>query len=134
MPIGKITQASASGFGSAFRSFGWIGLVLALCVLALPALADARFGMFVDRVPENTANAHHLAPNTGAHVVSVISGGPAARGGLRAGDIILRINEQLIHDPQDVAAIADTLTPGQAVPVDIMRDGNLMQVYVQPSP
>lgn len=128
----KITQAATRGF--VFRGFAPVLLVLALCVVSLQALAQARFEMFVDRVPEITANAHNLAPDSGAHIVSVTSRGPAARAGLRAGDIILRINEQLIHDPQDVAAIADTLTPGQAVPVEIMRDGNLMQLYVQPSP
>lgn len=116
------------------RRYGLVVLVLTLCVWSLPVLAEARLGMYVDRVPEITANAHDLAPNTGAHIVSVVSRGPAARAGLRAGDIILRINQQLIHDPEDVTAIAEALTPGQDVPVEIMRDGNLMQLYVQPSP
>ncbi len=130
----KSKHVSVSRFTPIARSDGLIVLVLALCVWPLPVLAEARLGMFVDRVPKITANAHNLAPGTGAHIVSVTTGGPAARAGLRAGDIILRINEQLIHDPQDVAAIGETLTPGQAVPVEIVRDGNLMQLYVQPSP
>ncbi|MDX1488568.1 MAG: PDZ domain-containing protein [Acidiferrobacterales bacterium] len=115
-------------------SYGLVVLVLTLYVWPLPALAEARLGMYVDRVPDITANAHDLAPNTGAHIVSVVSRGPAARAGLRAGDIILRINEKLIRDPEDVTAIAKGLTPGQDVPVEIMRDGNLMQLYLQPSP
>lgn len=127
-------QASVSLLTPVAHRHGLVVLVLTLCVWSLPVLAEARLGMYVDRVPEITANAHDLAPNTGAHIVSVVSRGPAARAGLRAGDIILRINEQLIHDPEDVTAIAEGLTPGQDVPVEIMRDGNLMQLYVQPSP
>jgi serine protease Do len=131
--MAKITLAPASGFASVVRSCALVVLVLALCLLSLPALAEARLGIVVDRVPDNTANAHNLAPDTGAHIVRVIPGGPSARAGLQAGDIILRINEHLVRGAENVAEIAQTLTPGQAVPVEIMRYGSLMQVYVQPS-
>jgi S1-C subfamily serine protease len=108
-------------------------LVLLFCFASQAALAGARLGIAVDKVPDITAGAHNLPPNTGAHVASVTAGGPADRAGLRQGDIILRINERPIHGPDDVAAIAETLTPGKEVPVDILRFGNEMQLYVLPS-
>jgi S1-C subfamily serine protease len=132
--VNKSKQAFVSLLTPVAHRYGLVVLVLTLSIWSLPVLAEARLGMYVDRVPEITANAHDLAPNTGAHIVSVVSRGPAARAGLRAGDIILRINEQLIHDPEDVTAIAEGLTPGQGIPVEIMRGGNLMRLYVQPSP
>lgn len=108
-------------------------LALLSCLVSPLALAEARLGIAVDKVPDNTAGAHNLPPNTGAHIASVIAGGPADRAGLRQGDIILRINEQPIYGPEDVAAVAETLTPGKEVPVDILRYGNEMQIYVLPS-
>lgn len=131
--MGKTTGALARGSTSVVRSCGLVLSLLGLCILSLPALAQARLGVIVDRVPDNTANAHKLAPNTGAHIVRVIRGGPSARAGLQSGDIILRINEQLVQSAQDVAEIARTLAPGQMIPVEIMRNGSLMRVYVQPS-
>jgi serine protease Do len=108
-------------------------LVLLFCIVSPSALAGAHLGIAVDKVPEITAGAHNLPPNTGAHIASVITGGPADRAGLRQGDIILRLNERPVHGPEDVAAIAETLTPGEEVPVDILRFGNEMQLYVVPS-
>jgi serine protease Do len=108
-------------------------LVLLFCIVSPSAIAGARLGIAVDKVPEITAGAHSLPPNTGAHIASVIAGGPADRAGLRQGDIILRINDRPVHGPEDVPAIAETLTPGEEVPVDILRFGNEMQLYVMPS-
>lgn len=108
-------------------------LALLFCFISQSALAGARLGIAVDKVPDITAGAHNLPPNTGAHVASVTAGGPADRAGLRQGDIILRINERPIHGPEDVAAIAETLTPGKEVPVDILRFGDEMQLYILPS-
>jgi S1-C subfamily serine protease len=112
----------------------WIALLALLFSLVSPlASAGGRLGIAVDKVPDITAGAHSLPPNTGAHVASVVEGGPADRAGLRQGDIILRINERPIRGPDDVAAVAETLTPGKEVPVDILRYGNEMQLYVLPS-
>ncbi len=115
------------------RNYWPVVLVLLFCFVSPSALAGARLGIAVDKVPDITAGAHNLPPNTGAHVASVTAGGPADRAGLRQGDIILRINERPIHGPEDVAAIAETLTPGKEVPVDILRLGNEMQLYILPS-
>jgi S1-C subfamily serine protease len=108
-------------------------LALLFCMASPWALAGGRLGIAVDRVPDITAGAHNLPPNTGAHIASVAAGGPADRAGLRQGDIILRINERPIHGPEDVAAMAETLIPGKDVPVDVLRYGNEMQFYVSPS-
>lgn len=115
------------------RSYRLAALVLLFCFVSPTALAGARLGIAVDKVPDITAGAHNLPPNTGAHVAGVTAGGPADRAGLRQGDIILRINERPIHGPDDVAAIAETLTPGKEIPVDILRFGNEMQLYLLPS-
>ena len=108
-------------------------LILLFYVVSPSALAGGRLGIAVDKVPEITAGAHHLPPNTGAHIASVTAGGPADRAGLRQGDIILRINERPIHGPEDLAAMAETLKPGKEVPVDILRFGDEMQLYILPS-
>jgi S1-C subfamily serine protease len=61
----------------------------------------------------------------GAVVASVQGGGPAARAGITAGDVITAINGQPINAPTDVSQVLATLKPGQTVPVAITKpDGS----------
>ena len=51
------------------------------------------------------------------------SEGPAAKAGIRPGDIITRINHKPISDPQELASVAETLKKGATVPVLVLRGG-----------
>ena len=71
------------------------------------------------------------APATSAAVASVQPGGPAARAGIVAGDLITSIDGQPITVPVDVAAVLATLAPGSTVTVVITRpDGSSTTVKV----
>lgn len=57
--------------------------------------------------------------------VRVTEVGPAAeQSGMRVGDIITRLNHQIIASVEDFAAVSGTLQPGRRVPVLIMRNNN----------
>jgi S1-C subfamily serine protease len=53
----------------------------------------------------------------GAVVAQVQQGGPAAKAGIRAGELITSIDHQQVAGPGDVATVLATLKPGQTVPV-----------------
>ncbi|MFQ5936276.1 MAG: PDZ domain-containing protein [Acidiferrobacterales bacterium] len=111
-------------------------LLLASVILIASASVSAQgwLGLELSPVPGNTARAHHLAPGAGAHIVRVLTGGPAERAGLRSGDIVLRLDGYEVRGPAGVKQIAERLKPGRYVPVVIMRYGNLMEIYVSPTP
>ena len=68
---------------------------------------------------------------TGAVVVSVQPGGPAARAGISAGDVIRHIDDQDISGPSGVADALATDRPGQTVEVGVSgRDGSPATVKV----
>jgi putative serine protease PepD len=54
---------------------------------------------------------------SGAVVVAVLAGSPAARAGIRAGDLITAIDSTAVSSPEDVAGVLATLAPGQRVRV-----------------
>jgi len=59
----------------------------------------------------------------GARVSSVVPGGPAARVGLRAGDVILRIGRTPVRTTADVSEAVFGARPGQAVRLQYRRGG-----------
>jgi putative serine protease PepD len=64
------------------------------------------------------------APNgPGALVASVHAGGPAEDAGLRAGDVIQRIDGDLVREPKDVSETIARLQPGERIDVEVQRAG-----------
>ncbi|MCY4213321.1 MAG: DegQ family serine endoprotease [Gammaproteobacteria bacterium] len=81
-------------------------------------------GLVLEDVPEAALSRFEL--KGGVRVVQ--STGPAADSGIRAGDIITRLNHQTVENQQAFRAIAKTLPKGRRVPVLIVRGG--VQTFV----
>lgn len=62
-------------------------------------------------------------PSGGAFVSGVTPGGPAAKAGLRAGDILTQIDNEKIEGAGDVIEYVSTRTIGSSVTVTYLRDG-----------
>lgn len=68
----------------------------------------------------------------GAVVAAVSPSGPAGQAGIVPGDEIVAIAGHQIGSPDDVATVLASLSPGQAVPVQIVRqDGSVSTVQVK---
>jgi len=61
---------------------------------------------------------------------AVVEGGPAAAAGIQTGDIIVSIEGQPIDIEHPLNAILTQFAPGQAVTLQIMRDGDRQNVQV----
>ncbi len=59
----------------------------------------------------------------GVQVASVVPDSPAAKAGVEADDILLRINDQEIANLQTYSDILKTLEPGQTIAVTVLRSG-----------
>ncbi|MCW2509664.1 MAG: peptidase and chymotrypsin/Hap [Modestobacter sp.] len=66
----------------------------------------------------------------GVAVVAVTSGGPAATAGIQPGDVIVAVNGQRTPTAQALGAVLADLTPGQAVPVTVVRGTGQQDVQV----
>jgi S1-C subfamily serine protease len=56
----------------------------------------------------------------GVGVAAVIRGGPAAKAGLRPGDVITKINGTPVPDAETLAVVLAALRPGQQVTLDVI--------------
>jgi len=61
---------------------------------------------------------------------AVMPGGPAARAGVQAGDVIVGFGGRAIKDPEDVAAATLELDPGTKVTLDVLRNGRNRDIEV----
>jgi S1-C subfamily serine protease len=66
----------------------------------------------------------------GVRAEGIVEGSPAAKAGIAAGDVILRINDQPLANLQEYSNLLRTLKPGQTVSVVLRRGGKELTVSV----
>ena len=71
--------------------------------------------------------------SAGLRIVQVISGGPADRAGLRAGDLVLSVARNKVHDAQGIQKQLFAEVIGTRLPVTVLRNGAMVDVYAVPS-
>jgi serine protease Do len=88
-------------------------------------------GVGAQAISAAMAKALHLPETSGALLASVVSGSPAAKAGLKPGDVIEAVNGQKIASPRDLALTVATVAPGEAAHVRVFRDGQDREVDVK---
>src|SRR5689334_25208251 len=69
----------------------------------------------------------------GLRVVEVVPGGPAARAGLRTGDLLLTAAGKPVEKAQDLQLLMFADAIGKPLAITVMRNGALVDVIAQPS-
>ena len=80
-------------------------------------------GVGIRPVDNDIAAALALPKNQGEIVGTVEPGGPAARGGLKVGDVVIRVNGQAVTPDQTLSYLVAAVTPGSTARLDVIRDG-----------
>ena len=85
---------------------------------------------------QTNANQSRQSPATanqaamGAPLANVDAGGPAAKAGLKAGDVVIRVNTQRIDDADSLIAAIRSHAPGETVSLSYMRGSQAKTVQV----
>ncbi|CAN7491807.1 DegQ family serine endoprotease [Trinickia sp. LjRoot230] len=93
-------------------------------------VSRGRLGVAVQGVNQTLANSFGLQKPAGALVSSVDPGGPAAKAGLQAGDVILAVNGVAVGDSTDLPAQIASMKPGTKATLDVWRDKSKKQLAV----
>jgi serine protease DegS len=87
-------------------------------------------GVEIQELTPQLAESFGLKEGKGIIIAGVLKGGPADKGGLKPGDIILKLNGKVIESSHDALnAIAQT-TPGEHIRIDGQRDGKQLELKV----
>jgi len=79
----------------------------------------------------NVTPASQQVEGSRAMVTQVGEDGPAARSGLKEGDVLLQVGKKKIADPEDVFDASFYITAGDTVPITVMRGNQKMTFHVQ---
>ncbi len=90
-----------------------------------PAAPVAYLGVVTEDVTETLAFQFGLPVTEGAYVVDLTSGGPAAKAGVRVGDVIVAFDGKPVPDSDTLGELIRARAPGDRVPlVVISPDGS----------
>jgi Do/DeqQ family serine protease len=83
----------------------------------------AKLGVRIQLITPDMASALGLSSTHGALVSTVDDGSPAAKAGLKQGDVITEYNGKVVADSNQLRNAVASTTPGTTVPVQILRNG-----------
>jgi serine protease Do len=136
------TRGEAVGINSAIRtsSGGFQGIGFAIPVdLAKPVLGQLRasgkvtrgwLGVSIQPLTQELAKSFGLTGTQGALVASVSEDSPAARGGVKPGDVIVAFDGKPVDGPRVLPGLVANTPVGRAVPVVVLRDGQRQTVTI----
>src|SRR6266516_4283244 len=71
-------------------------------------------------------------PRRGLRLVEVVPGSPAARSGLKAGDLVLSVGRTPVSDAQGIQRLLFADAIGIPLPVTVLRNGAMVDVMAVP--
>ncbi|MHB1844424.1 MAG: Do family serine endopeptidase [Deltaproteobacteria bacterium] len=102
----------------------------------LPQLATGHIvrgwlGIGIQPLSPNLAKSFGLESTNGALIADVMRDGPAARGGLKRGDIVVSLDGKSIKTPAELTRAVAALGPGSVASLAVIRDGGRRDVSVK---
>jgi serine protease Do len=87
-------------------------------------------GIMVQSLTADTVSALQLSSDDGALVVGIAPDGPASKTKLRTGDIVLKIDNQVVTSVQSLPKIVATLPVGKEVNIQVFREGEVVNIPI----
>jgi serine protease Do len=87
-------------------------------------------GVHIQLVSKDIAASVGLERSEGAIVVQVEEGGPAAKAGIRTGDVVVSVNGNPVKDARDLSRMVASLGVGSTANLQVWRDGKRHEMAV----
>ena len=119
-------------------SGGSVGIGFAIpAEIAAPIVERLKSGQTIERgylgvriqaLNEDLADSLGIAHNRGEFIQAVEPGQAAAAAGLRAGDVVVRVDGRDVTRDQTLSYIVANVQPGKRIPIELIRNGKRMTV------
>jgi S1-C subfamily serine protease len=130
--VGINTAVAGLGLGLAVPVNATTRRIVA-ALLADGRVRRAYLGVVGSPAPVPAAVADRYGRRSGLRLAEVIGGSPAARAGLRAGDLVLDVGRRPVHDAQGIQRQLFGDAIGVPLPVTVLRNGAMVDVIAVPT-
>jgi serine protease Do len=89
-----------------------------------------RIGIGVQPLTKELAQSFKMHSQTGAVIVNVEEGGPAAKAGARVGDVVTKWNGKPLEDANELPRLVAATKPGTAAKMEVVRNGKPEELSV----
>jgi serine protease Do len=123
------------------RTGGYQGLSFALPIdvalkvekqlLERGKVSRGRLGVSVQDLNQALAESFGLDRPKGALVDATVANGPAAKAGVRSGDVILKLNGRDIQDSSELPPLVADLAPGSETSLTLWREGKSVETQIK---
>lgn len=76
----------------------------------------------------------NISADKGVLLIRIMRGSPASQGGLKAGDVIVSINDKSVKGNEDVQKLVEKSKIGQPLEIQVERNGKTVNLKVRPAP
>jgi serine protease Do len=128
--VGINTAIIASGQGIGFAIPIDLARPLIPQLVSTGEVTRGYLGVSIQSMTPELAKALKLEEGQGALVSAVVQGSPAAKAGIRQGDVIVGFNGESIKDSHDLPTVVAKTPVGEEVSVTLRRDGKTQKVPV----
>ncbi|HOX37855.1 MAG TPA: DegQ family serine endoprotease [Candidatus Brocadiia bacterium] len=122
----------------ASRTGGYQGIGFAIPINMAKAIVDqlrqsgkvvrGYLGVMLQPVTQDLAQAFGLKDTNGALISDVVEDAPAAKSGLKTGDLVVKLNGEAVRDLQQLRNKVALTAPGTEITLGIIRDGKEMEI------
>ncbi len=85
-------------------------------------------GVMIQPLTPELAKAFKVDPDKGVLVGDVVADSPAAKAGLKAGDVVLAFNGREVEDPRHLQLRSSQTVPGTKVTLSVLREGKRQEL------
>jgi len=111
-------------------AIGKIIILTLILVLSLPLMAKAYMGVYLADLSSKDYEKMGIEENYGVYIKSVVEDTPAAKAGVKKGDVLMQIADEKVYTDNQLNKMLRNYEEGQTVKLVVHRDGKMKKLKI----